>query len=111
MNWLCSYILFKMSTTVVNVKVEFIRPKYKTLKDWCDDPQNVYIGRAGIVFVNGKRYPDVSSPWANPFKDGSREENIENYKSYIQKRFNLRFEEELEKLRGKTLGCWCKPTP
>ncbi|KAG0042963.1 hypothetical protein BGZ83_011989, partial [Gryganskiella cystojenkinii] len=53
---------------VVNVKVAFIRPKYKNLKEWMDDPNNIYIGRRGVVFVDGERYPKQDSPWANPFK-------------------------------------------
>jgi hypothetical protein len=38
--------------SVVNVKVAFIRPKYKNLKEFTDDSNNSYIGRAGVVFVN-----------------------------------------------------------
>ena len=57
-----------------NVKVAYIRPKYKNLEKWCDDKNNAYIGRSGIVFItkNGKkeRYPKNDSIWANPFKVG-----------------------------------------
>ena len=100
------------ATDVVNVKVAFIRPKYANLREWCEDPENVYIGRAGIVFIDGKRYPPVASPWANPFKvsDGlPREEAIFKYKDHVKRKFGSDFKAELEKLRGKHLGCWCKP--
>ena len=40
-------------SSVVNVKVAHIRPKYNDLEEWTKDPNNVYIGRAGIVFING----------------------------------------------------------
>jgi hypothetical protein len=42
---------------VVNVKVEYIRPKHKNLSEWMKDENNVYIGRKGVVFIDGKRFP------------------------------------------------------
>lgn len=106
-------------THVVNVKVKYIRPKYNDLKEWVEDSENnVYIGRKGIVFVEDKetgkksRYPKEDSLWANPYKidkNTSREQVIEKYHQYIINKIekeNLYF--ELEKLRGKNLGCWCK---
>lgn len=62
------------------------------MKETCD----VYIGRPGI--------------WGNPFRigvDGSREEVIEKYRMYIQSRPDLL--ERVSTLRGKVLGCFCKP--
>lgn len=47
--------------SVVNVKVAFIRPEYQNLKEWMQDNKNVYIGRKGIVFVDGKRFPNECS--------------------------------------------------
>lgn len=55
-------------TTVCCVKVKNIRPKYANLKEWMADPNNAYIGRAGIVFIDGVRFPKRDSVWANPFK-------------------------------------------
>ena len=40
---------------VVNCKVANIRPKYENLQEWMEDPNNVYIGRGGIVFINNQR--------------------------------------------------------
>lgn len=107
-------------TTVVNVKVKYIRPQYKNLKEWCEDPSNVYIGRGGIVFVssNGgeskRRYPPRGSIFANPFKvgrDGSVDEILVLYKKYITKKIKNGevTQDDLEGLRGKRLGCWCRP--
>lgn len=97
---------------VTNVKVEFIRPRgYSNLKEWCNDPNNIYIGRAGVVFIDGERYPKASSIWANPYKinkDGTREEVIEKYRKYITKKIEAG-EVDLGELKGKTLGCWCLP--
>ena len=59
-------------------------------------PYDVYIGRG--------------SKWGNPFKiprDGNREQVIEKYRQYILSKPELL--NDLEELRGKTLGCWCRP--
>ena len=56
----------------------------------------VYIGRG--------------SKWGNPFKipaDGDRAEVIRKYREYILKRQDLL--NALDELRGKILGCYCKP--
>lgn len=89
------------------------------------DPQNVYIGRRGIVFVTDSatgekvRWPPKDSPFANPFKvNGDGEEAADGRNSCIQK-YRLHLLKQIEdgtitremllSLCGKTLGCWCKP--
>ena len=67
------------------------------------DPYDVYIGRG--------------SKWGNPFshKDNtmakfkvlSRKEAVEKYEEWIKTQPHLM--ENLQELKGKTLGCWCKP--
>lgn len=67
------------------------------------DPYDIYIGRG--------------SKWGNPFthKDGtiaqfkvsSRKEAIEKYEEWIKNQPDLM--DSLHELKGKTLGCWCKP--
>ena len=100
-------------TQVVNVKVKYIRPKYKNLKEWISDPQNVYIGRKGVVFIDNERYPKKDSLWCNPYKitkDNNRKDVLEKYETYIRKKIkDENLYEELEKLRSKRLGCWCHP--
>lgn len=103
-------------TTVVNVKVAHIRPRYKDLSDWMKDPNNFYIGRAGVVFIDGKRFPTPSavSAFHNPFKvgaHGTRENVIEKFETYIRGKLseNPELVNELLSMRGKSLGCWCKP--
>ena len=102
--------------SVVNCKVKFIRPKYKNLEEWIKDENNVYIGRAGIVFINKERFPKKSSPFCNIFKvgrNGTRDEVIEKYRVYIIRKI----EDEpslnniLKNMKGKNLGCWCHPEP
>lgn len=100
-------------TQVVNCKVKYIRPRYNNLEEWMNDPNHVYIGRRGVVFIKGVRYPKQDSIWANPFKikgNDNRETVIQKYREYITDalksgRISV---EDLHKLDGKILGCWCK---
>jgi hypothetical protein len=60
-------------------------------------PYDVFIGRP--------------SKWGNPFeigKDGTRTEVIQKYENYLLS--NPELLKDLEELRGKVLGCWCKPS-
>jgi len=114
-----------METKVVNCKVKYIRPLgFNNLKEWCENENNIYIGRKGIVFVdtdrideNGKnikeRYPKCNSIFANPFKvkknQDNRKQTVGDYEEYIIKKIeNENLFEELLSLEGKNLGCWCK---
>jgi len=102
-------------TTIANVKVCNIRPKYKNLFEWCNDENNVYIGRKGIVFINNERYPKNDSIWCNPYKitkDMNRNDVIKKYKIYIIDKIKKEhLYDNLLKLKGKILGCWCYPEP
>jgi hypothetical protein len=68
----------------------------------CKQKHDVYIGRP--------------SKWGNPFSHkpsmakymvATREEAIEKYRIWIQSQPELL--SALPELRGKVLGCWCKP--
>lgn len=79
------------ATTVVNVKHEE-----------CD----VYIGRA----MPGR----PASRFANPFRigpDGSRAEVLAKYEVHCRALLaqDPAAREDLNRLKGKRLGCWCKP--
>src|SRR5258707_5579815 len=53
---------------------------------------------------------DRTTRWGNPFhigRDGTRAEVIAKYEAWIQTQPNLLA--ALPELRGKRLGCWCKP--
>jgi hypothetical protein len=61
---------------------------------------DIYIGRGSI--------------FGNPFaigEDGNRKEVLEKYEFYVRNKIknDTEFREELMKLDGKTLGCFCKP--
>ena len=86
-------------TTVVNIKhcADF-DPK--------SNINDVYIGR----FHRSKYGFYPKSKWHNPFKigeDGTREEVLKTYRSYVLTRSDLM--SSLHELKGKRLGCWCKP--
>lgn len=72
-----------MKTTVVNRKTE-------------REKEEVYIGRG--------------SKWGNPFYvgvDGNRTQVLEKYSAYLQTRQDLLA--SILELKGKVLGCYCKP--
>lgn len=99
--------------TSVNCKVKFIRPQYANLREWMADPQNVYVGRRGVVFIGRLRFPPQDSDFANPFtvKEHGRERALELYRGWLAARMDNEagFVDRLKALKGKNLGCWCKP--
>lgn len=99
--------------SVVNVKVKFIRPQYDNLKEWCEDEDNVYIGRGRIVRIQGHRYPPTDSLFANPYKlknCKSVDQCLSLYESHLLLKLrDPQIMKEFKKLKGKNLGCWCKP--
>lgn len=108
-------------SSVVNVKVKYIRPLgYDNLREWMADPNNVYVGRPGVVFIDGARYPPtkdyIGSKFANPYKIGSgrtREDVIEQYETWLLEEMDAGriTNSDLAELQGKNLGCWCAPDP
>jgi len=98
-------------TTIINVKVKNIRPTYDTLYDWMKNPQNEYIGRSGVVFINNERFPKKTSQWANPFtvKKEGRDKCLELYEAWVREKIKKEGIEDIKKLKNKVLGCWCKP--
>jgi len=85
----------EIPTRIINLKITKV-----TNKD-AGDHYDIYIGRGTL--------------WGNPYqmgKDGTREEVIAKFAYDFEKRFLKlpeKFDENIEKLRGKTLGCHCKP--
>lgn len=64
------------------------------------EPYDVYIGRG--------------SKWGNPFeigKHGNREEVVAKYEKYLMDQIECGniTKSDFESLRGKRLGCFCKP--
>lgn len=70
-------------------------------------PYDVYIGRPG---------KGQTSEWGNPFRlnpNESRTATIERYEAYMRQRLANEpdLAQKLLELKGKTLGCFCKPHP
>lgn len=68
-----------------------------------------------VVHLNQEEY-DIyigrPSKWGNPYeigKDGTRKQVIQLYREYILS--NKELMSSLGELKGKRLGCWCKPLP
>lgn len=67
--------------------------------------------------VSNKEYHDIyigrGSAWGNPYeigKDGTQEEVLEKFRKWFYKRLQKpRYSKAAKKLRGKVLGCTCKP--
>ncbi len=69
---------------------------------------DVYIGRQ--ISRGGWNLPQ--SKWHNPFtrrNSGPTESLVEKYRKYVEADEELMG--ALHELKGKTLGCWCKPKP
>lgn len=78
-----------------------------------------------VVHCKKQKYDvliDRTSIFGNPYHVGkhseggivtrwTREESIEHYAGYFYYRMehDRKFADEVIKLKGKTLGCWCKP--
>ena len=65
---------------------------------------DVYIGRK----VSNESWTLDATIWQNPFK-GEISESLVKYEKYVRSSGYLW--DQLDDLDGKTLGCWCKPSP
>ena len=102
-------------TQIINIKAKDLRPEYDNLLEWLKDDRHVYIGRDMSFYVAGTD----KSKWHNPYKVAkpnkiyktgkyyTLDESLELYEKYIRESVLLM--REIEELRGKVLGCWCKP--
>lgn len=103
------------------LKIDKLREAdYEHLKDWMSLKSNLYVGRAGRVFITKEvetedgevvkekyvfHYP--KSKWGNPYslKEGyTLAESIRLYHLYLLENDLLK---DLHELKGKTLGCFC----
>jgi Domain of unknown function (DUF4326) len=86
-------------TTVVNLKGHRDDPDYADV---------VYVGRA----MHRGGWHLKQSPLASPFspgRDGTREEVVAKYRTYLLSRPELLG--LVPGLKGRRLGCWCGPKP
>jgi Domain of unknown function (DUF4326) len=66
-------------------------------------PYDVYIGRVGQGQIDGY--------FGNPFSKASRHANVVRFKDYFYERIERdpEYKARVLALKGKTLGCFCKP--
>jgi hypothetical protein len=101
-------------TERVCIAVAELRKKYKDksidLRKWLLDSDNVYVGRRGRIWINGEIFHYKDSVWRNDFtvKEHGRDECLELYEVDITKKIKDG-KVDLETIRGKKLGCFCKP--
>lgn len=73
--------------------------------------QVVHVNRAPFdVYIGRKTAQHAKSIFANPYKvgrDGTRSECIAKFKEELDNDPEL--QKAAQALKGKTLGCWCKP--
>jgi len=97
-------------TTTQCIKVASLRKESGdpliNLKVWLDDPQNVYVGRPGRIFIDKEIFFYSGSKFANPYslKEYNLERSLELYEDHLVTSGLI---DQIEELRGKNLGCWC----
>jgi hypothetical protein len=55
---------------------------------------------------------DRTTKWGNPFrigKDGNRKEVLKKYRTWLFLWQSNLIQDARRELKGKVLGCWCKP--
>ena len=97
------------------IKISSLRVKYgenHNLEEWMKDPNHLYVGRKGRIFVNGKYYGYSDSIWCNPYKVSEKnyalEVSLKLYENHILNSVDLK--NRLKELEGKALGCFCEET-
>ena len=75
---------------------------------------NIKTGARCDVYIGRSKRP-MDGFFGNPFeigKDGDRETVLKRFKHYFEERlkFDREFKSRVLALRGKVLGCFCKPT-
>jgi hypothetical protein len=102
----------------VCVKVNYLRPRYSSLEEWCSTDGNVLVTRHGRVSIKDEdgpvrifNYP--ASIWANPYKLSMHtlDESLRLYEMHLNqllKNPDL-YDQFLELKNAKELGCFCLP--
>ena len=75
----------------------------------------IKLNKTKVVHCKKSKY-DINcgrpSKWGNCFeigKDGTRDEVIQKYKNWLLKGEGQYLLNDLHELKGRILGCWCKP--
>lgn len=93
------------NTSVISVKINNLKKLgYNSFEHWSQDKNNIYIGRNMNFYVKGA----IASKWKNPYsvKKYGINESLKLYEEYLLN--NKELLNDINELKGKTLGCWCK---
>jgi len=93
------------SPTVCNISVTHLRKRgIENFQEWNSLPNTLYIGRDTQRYVAGTKL----SKWHNEFsvKEYGRKKCLKMYRDYV---LSSDLYDCLIELKGKELGCWCKP--
>ena len=93
-------------TTIVNISKKTLNKRgINDFQEWSERDNTLYIGRNMDFYVKGT----FQSKWHNPFpvKKYGRDKCLELFEEYIKN--NKLLYNNLDELKGKELGCWCKP--
>lgn len=93
------------------VKVASLRKKYDknmNLKKWLENPDNVYVGRRGRIFIDKEIFHYGDSVFKNEFtvKKYGLNECLKLYEESLLLKIKNQ-QVNLDDLRGKNLGCFC----
>lgn len=102
--------------TAVCIKVGSLRKQSGDpaidLQKWMSDPNNLYVGRHGRIFIDGVIFPYKGSKWANPYKVGPKDytlkDSLNMYRIHLAEEDLLK---DIHELKGKNLGCFCDQEP
>lgn len=97
----------------VCIKVSNLRKlKYKSLKDWLENKDNLYVGRRGRIFIKenneSKIFHYKESKWANPYPVKGNMTLKNSLLFYVNNLIATRKIKDINELSGKTLGCFCE---
>ena len=95
------------STKATCIKVANLRKEgFSDLREWMKDPNNIYVGRHGRIFIDKVIFHYPASKWQNPFKlkDYSLKDSLSLYTLYL---LNTGLIYDLQEVKGKNLGCFC----
>ena len=110
----CQECIQKSIPVVKNVKKFFRECEgYASFKEWFNTENNIYIGRNAAKYTK-KDVPEskwvnpyLVSQWKGPSEEWILEDIMKTYENYVRNTPLLM--ESLHELKGKELGCWCKP--
>lgn len=101
-----SYLMAYQNTIIVNIKKACLQKRgIEDFEIWSQNPNSLYIGRNMSHYIKGAN----ASIWQNIYN--SNEYGLEPclvlYENHIRQTPHLW--NQLHTLKGKELGCWCKP--